>query len=799
MRSRLFRLTRFVCLLLTAPAISVAVPQIAAASSWPGLRGPSHDGAVRDVRLFEGESAALSVAWQRELGSGYPVVAVDGERLVTGFQSGAKDVIAAFDSESGDELWRYEMGEGYAGHTGSHDGPIATPVLAGGRVFGLGPRGHLFALDAATGASVWTKNLADDLEAEAPFYGFGASPVVVGATLVVQLGAGEGKSIGGFDVASGELLWSTGDDTVEYNTPIVATLGGRSQVVAAGTKHLRGLDPSSGAVLWSHEHGGDERAMGGATIIPVPAGENRLLLLNQQPESSMLEVSAQGGAWQVSEVWKSQAIKGTYVQPVYHDGYLYGMNGKIFTCVDAATGAIQWRSREPGDGFPTLVGDHLVIMTKPGVLRVADASPEGYKELASVALFDQVSWSAPAFAGGHLYLRSMSSLARVDPVGEPAAVAEVSPAMSSTRFAGLLADLGERGSAEEKSARIDAFLAASSVPVIEDTGAVHFLYRGEAEDVGIVGDMVGFRREDPMTRVPGTDLFYYSTRLEPDAAVHYGFLVDYGEPTADPLNPNEGEGLFGEVSFVAMPAYRAPDFSEAAADDRRGRLEEISWESEAMEGQTRKATVYLPAGYDADGDTRYPTLYVHDGQEALEKGHFKNVLDHLAGDSIAPVIVVFVTPADPENSRREFRNPAYVEMFGKELVSLIDERYLTLNHAMARASAGTGSGADFSFRVAFEAPDQFARVGAIWPTLFAFGSEPPRAEDHPLVIYQRWGSYHLRSPHENFDSAASNREFQQRLRDLGHRPAGGEVPEGVGWNNFRGYVDDMLRALFPLG
>lgn len=90
-------------------------------------------------------------------------------------------------------------------------------------------------------------------------------------------------------------------------------------------------------------------------------------------------------------------------------------------------------------------------------------------------------------------------------------------------------------------------------------------------------------------------------------------------------------------------------------------------------------------------------------------------------------------------------------------------------------------------------------VGALWPMLFAFDSQPPTADDQPLVIYQRWGAYHLRSPHENFDSAVANREFQQRLRDLGHRPAGGEVPEGVGWNNFRGYVGEMLRALFPAG
>ena len=95
------------------------------------------------------------------------------------------------------------------------------------------------------------------------------------------------------------------------------------------------------------------------------------------------------------------------MQPVYHDGYLYGMNNKIFTCVDAATGETVWRSREPGDGFPTLVGDHLVIMTKPGMLRVAKASPEGYDEVTTLELFDEHSWSAPSYAAGHIYARSM--------------------------------------------------------------------------------------------------------------------------------------------------------------------------------------------------------------------------------------------------------------------------------------------------------------------------------------------------------------------------------------------------------
>ncbi len=780
------------------PLIAAAGPPATAETSgWPGLRGPGHDGAVRDARLFEGEIEGLEVAWKRELGAGYPVVVADGERLVAAFQSGEQDVIAAFDPASGDELWRHPIAEAYPGHVGSHDGPIATPALAGGRVFTLGPRGHLLALDAGEGSLLWATHLADDMGSEAPFYGFSSSPVVAGEVVVVQIGAGEGKGIAGFDAATGEMRWSAGDDPVQYHSPVLATLGGRLQVVAAGNTHLTGIDPASGEVLWSHEHGGDERAMGGATIVPVPAGDDRILLLHRQPESVMLEIDAgDDGSWRITERWTSRAIKSTYVVPVYHDGYLYGMNNKIFTCVDAATGKTVWRDRAPGDGFPTLVGDHLVIMSKPGTLRVAEASPEGYSELANVELFEENSWSAPAYADGHLYVRSMGSMARVDAAGTTAGAAEAAEAAGATSFDRFLADL-ER--VENKAFLIDAYLAANwPLPIVEHTGLVHFLYRGEARDVGIVGDMIGFRREDPMTRVPGTDLFHYSSRLEADAAVHYGFLVDYGEdPIADPFNPRKSEGLFGEVSFFEMPGRRATAFAEAESA-RQGTLAEVTWESEIQEGTPRAAKVYLPAGYEAEGDLLYPTLYVHNGAEVLEKGDFKNALDELIGESVTPLIAVFVVP-DPEKKRGELRDPNYSKMLLQELVPLIDGRYRTIDRPMARATAGFVGGADFSLSLAYKSPETFARVGAVWPNLFAFADTPPAAADSPLVLYQKWGSYHLRSPHENFDSAQANREMWQRLRELGHRPSGGEVPEGFGWACWRAYVGEMLTALFPAG
>ena len=113
-------------------------------------------------------------------------------------------------------------------------------------------------------------------------------------------------------------------------------------------------------------------------------------------------------------------------------------------------------------------------------------------------------------------------------------------------------------------------------------------------------------------------------------------IADFGEdPIPDPRNPNQASGgLFGDVSWFAMPAWDAPNLLEAAGS-RQGRLETIEWQSSVREGQTRKAQVYLPAGYH-QGEARYPTVYVHFGRQALEHASMNNALDHLIGSRIEP-------------------------------------------------------------------------------------------------------------------------------------------------------------------
>ncbi len=791
--------------------LALSLPAMAAAD-WPGFRGPSSTGSVSGAGLFDDGADGLTLGWKRALGSGYSALAVADGRVLSMFAAGEHDVLAAFDHESGDELWRYTIGETYNGHDGSHDGPIATPLVADGRVFGLGAWGHLFAVDAATGEQIWAKHIVDDLGAKKPHYGFTSSPLLADGVLVVQIGAPEGKAIAGFDPKTGELKWTVGEDGVEYQSPIATSIGGRNIVLAVGNANLYGIDAKSGEALFTYEHGGDPRAMGGRTIVPLPAGEGRYFLMHKQDESTMLQIAAADAGYEVTTAWTNNTIKSSYVSPVYHDGYIYGISGRVLTCMDAATGERIWRSREPGDGFLTVVDDKLIVMTKPGTVHMVALSPDGYQEIASLELFEEHSWSEVAIAGGHLFARSMSSLARVD-VAAAVAIGETAAWAAETEFGKFIARVEQ---ASDKGAVIDAFMnEQKKYPIVEGSDIVHFVYRGEATDVGIVSDQIGFRREDPMVKVEGTDLFYYSTRLEPDAAVTYGYIVDYADAAADPLNPDVGDGLFGEVSWLAMPAWRKPEFTMEAPASRQGTLETVEWErevTEQVEGETegeteektvkqkRTARVYLPVGFDASADRRYPTVYFHAGKSALETANMKNALDNLIGHSVQPLIGVFLMPPDGEEADNSDPTPVHIGLVVEELVPLIDGKYPTIDDPRARASIGAGNGATRAIMAAVQNPTVFGRVGSQGAVLFGFDLADvlDQAETPPLSLYMEWGTYDLRSPHEAWDMAQSNRDAWAALRERGYRPAGGERPEGHAWNCWASHTDAMLASLFPL-
>lgn len=776
-----------------------------AADEWPGLRGPNHDGSAAAGSRFGGTDGAMAVRWRASVGSGYSGIAVGSGRAVTMFSDGPKDVVAAFDIEAGREAWRVTIGEAHKGLDGSYDGPIATPAVAGGRAFALGPRGDLVAVDVASGRLLWRADVVARDGARKPHYGFSSSPIVVGGVLVAEIGGDKGHAVAGFDPPTGRRLWTAGDDAVQYQSPVVVRVGRRDLLIALGDARLYGIDPATGRVVFDHAHGGGADPIGAGSAVPVPAGDGRLFVKTHADKSTMLRlIESAEGVVSVQNLWTAPVLRTTYSPPVYFDGHLYGMNGRAtLTCVDAATGEMRWRSREPGDGFPALVGRDLVVLTKERTLHVAPASPQGWNERAWIELFSDIAWTPPSIAAGSVFARSQSQIARVDwKEGTAAATpgASMGPAASPT----LSRFLAEVAAATDKAAAVERLLAtAPDGPLFEAPDHVVFLYRGDASDVGIVTDLIGARREDPMRRVPGTDLFFYEARLEPAARASYQFVRNFEPPGPDARNPRRVPAFGrGEASSVVTPGWREPDHLREAPGPK-GRVEAAEAVSATRPGAKAALHVYLPAGYDA-GSARYPVAYVFGGDGAREQGLLPRSLDRLIPGRVAPAVVVFVgrvewgaqkPPGDDETT-------PMVDFLVKDVVPFVDGRYRTVAQSSARAVVGAFDSGIFAAHAGFRHPAVFGGIGLqsvfLLDTIEAeIRADVRTAAERPMRVYLDWGRYGHHSTREAWDFRAAHRRFDGFLRERGYRPAGGEAADGVGWASWRNRTDQLFEALFP--
>ena len=790
-------------LLAVALVLALTPQALAAQEEWPGFRG-ADGSAVAHVAL-DVSTLAPEVVWRVQAGSGYSGIVVADGRVITMIEDGAQFILA-LDAETGAELWRHEVAKAYPGHDGSWDGPVGTPVVHDGVVVALEPWGRLVALDAVGGEPMWSIHLADDLGAPRPVYGFASSPTVVGDTLIIN-GGGEAGTVIGFGLRTGEQRWKVGAETAAAQSPVLVNLGGRDLVVAAGGQSVFAIEPTDGTVVMQYAHGG-RGVRGSDSMVPVAAGTDRLFLTHSGDSSQAITVATGDGGLVGEQLWDERTLRSSYVPTVFHDGYIYGYNLRILSCVDAATGELMWRSRTPGDGFPTIIDGYLMVLTKDGTLHLAPATPDGYDEMVGVPIFNELTWTPPSVAYGDVFARSQTKIARIDLNGAGTrAIAESDRKVTRSLDPGA----GEFGrfvrsveTAADPTAVIDEFFAQPrDYPIHEGDSRVHFVYRGEATDMAITGDMLGTRQDVTMARVGDTDLYYYTAELLPEARLSYAFLHD-GEMITDPLNPvivptmiynREREHVFGDqqlpMSELHMPGWRLPDHLREPDPASRGTVETIA--APQFRGNDLEMQVYLPQGY-AESSDRYAVVYYH-GPSATELSLIPTTLDNLIADGMQPVIAIWA-------GARLGAGGAYSRYWAEEIVPLVDARYRTRANGEGRVSTGGGMGALAALQVAVDYPDMTSGLAILsiraldrhWdPLLPRFGT----AATHPRRVYVDWGVYGVRNPQEVWDNRVKTAQRAEQLRELGYEVAGGAVLDGVGWASWRNHADAMLKAILP--
>ena len=809
---RIYRSVLCVVFVLLLAATFVPLVNAQEVGGWPQFRGPRVDGISSELGVFpELSGFDLEVVWQAPIGDGFSGVAVVDDLAVTTALIDAAAWVVAFDAVTGDEYWRYELGEPFISPTSS-SGPLSTPLIAGNAVIALDRFGRLVSLDSGSGDLLWSRDMMTDFDSRRAPQGYATSPILIDGTVVIQTGAETG-SVVGLDPDTGQQRWSAGTDDVFYQTPVPVQQDGRTQVLVAGQTQLIGIDSETGDQLWEYSHNGSDFT-GAQSLVPVSAGAGRVFLANKHHSSALMSLTTDAGSVFGEEEWENRSIRNSYTVPVYHEGYVYGFSSRFLTCVDANTGEAVWKSRPPGDGFFILVDGHLVILTKDGSLHVSKASPDGYEELASVEVFNDAVWASPSFANGSIYARSHGEISRIDIRSfttemnvENTTSGDADERSTEGSFSEFLLMVRD---ADDKAAVVDQFLESiPGFPLIEGETLVHFLYRGEGEDLAIAGDLIGARTEAFMTQVEGTDLFYYSMEVESDVRANYHFIRDY-EEIVDPRNPRstttmmygpEMEPIFivepMDISWFSMPQWSVPSYLvDPLGQPTESRLSSHEIES-AVLSQTVTVHTYVPDSY-RDTNQQYPVAYFHDGDSAITRGEVPATLDVLVNATIQPLIAVFIeTP--------QAANPiAYAQMWAEDVVPYIDRNFRTITDREGRANIGGGWAAFPTIYTSFAYPDIVGNVAVQSMAQIVFPAPKnllmqtvQNAANPQMNIYLDWGRYDARSESEEWNLADTNLEFTEFLISQGYTVLGGEVPDGTGWSSWKNRTGRLLTEFFP--
>jgi outer membrane protein assembly factor BamB len=368
-------------------------------ASWPGFRGPGRDSIVRGVRIETNWTASPPVElWRRPVGPGWSSFAVSGGLLYTQEQRGEDEVVACYNLGNGEPVWRHQDAARFW-ESNAGAGPRGTPTLHDGRVYTFGATGIVNALDALTGAVVWSRNAATDTKKKAPDWGFASSPLVVGDLVIVAVTG----TLAAYDLATGAPRWVGPPDGESYSSPHLLEIDGIPQIFLMGGAGATSVAPADGKVLWQHAW------KGFAIVQPAQiANGDFLISTGDRLGVRRIAVTHQADTWTVSERWTSNRLKAYFNDHVLHRGHAYGFDGGILACVDLEDGARKWKGGRYGSGQLLLLADQdvLLVLSEQGELALVAAKPGEFTELARFPALEGKTWNHPALAGNILLVRN---------------------------------------------------------------------------------------------------------------------------------------------------------------------------------------------------------------------------------------------------------------------------------------------------------------------------------------------------------------------------------------------------------
>jgi outer membrane protein assembly factor BamB len=398
-------------------SLAAVVVNHSGASDWPQFLGPTGDA------VFHGEALAEEwppngppLIWTAAVGEGYSNPVVSDGRLIICHRIGEELVVDCLDAKTGKPYWAFKHLMLFKDGAYFDNGPRPTPAIRNGKVFVHNTDGYLVCLDLKDGKKNWSHHTRPEFQSSGTWHGSVSSPFVTDNAVILQVG-GSNACLVAFAPSTGAVLWKTLNDKASASSPMLASFGGKEQLLIATRSALHGLDAATGKALWSFA---TRKQTSGNLYAANPVVIGAEILLSGWYELGALLLKVEQGTAQ--KVWHlDNAISSHYATPIAHEGYVYGFHGHAWEsrgpnlrCVELSSGKVMWEQPKTGSGTIVRSGNNLLILTDTGELQLAAANPKEFKIRARFQAAGRTTRNYPAVADGRVYVRGPKKLVCFD-------------------------------------------------------------------------------------------------------------------------------------------------------------------------------------------------------------------------------------------------------------------------------------------------------------------------------------------------------------------------------------------------
>lgn len=394
----------------------------ALAENWPCFRGPTRQGMSQEKNVPIEWSQTSNVVWKSPIpGEGWssPIVFDDSVFVTAATDGGASFRLLCLDRLTGTVLWDKQVLRQKPGHKQKLNSyASSTPVTDGQNIYVLAFDGTLAAV-SMQGRVIWSHR-------EFEYYsehGLAVSPILYRDLLIVPFdgsSSGPDRKLGwqkpwdqavilALDKNTGKVQWRArrGFSRIAHITPQVLSENSYDQLVSSAGDVVQGFDLKTGERIWTVS------SLGEGVVPSVVIGDGLIFTTSGFGESALraIRTGGKGDVTGTHIAWESTEDVPKVPSMLYVEPFLFLVTESgVAKCLRAATGVVLWRQRLEGrySASPIWADGRVYFLSEQGKTTVIQAGGE-FKVLAENELEEKCG-ASPAVSQKHIFIRSENNL-----------------------------------------------------------------------------------------------------------------------------------------------------------------------------------------------------------------------------------------------------------------------------------------------------------------------------------------------------------------------------------------------------